>query len=45
MDLELELEEEEDDVEERGEGGIWGGSSPSSLLTFEDSPRFGIFHC
>jgi hypothetical protein len=36
VDLELE-------VEDRGEGGIWGGSYPSSLFPFEDSPRFGHF--
>jgi hypothetical protein len=40
VDLELVLEEEEVDGEE---GGL-GGSSPSSLLAFEDSPRIGLFY-
>jgi hypothetical protein len=43
MDLELVLEEEEVDREEGGEGGGLGGSSPYSLLDFEDSPRIGLF--
>jgi hypothetical protein len=40
VDLELVLEEEEVDGEE---GGGLGGSSPSSLLAFEYSPRIGLF--
>ena len=44
VDLELVLEEEEVDGEEGREGGGLGGSSPSSLLTFENSPRIGLYH-
>jgi hypothetical protein len=44
MDLELVLEEEEVDGEERSEGGGLGGSSHSSLLTYlEDSPWKALF--
>jgi hypothetical protein len=45
VDLELVLEEEEGDGEEGGDGGGLGGSSPYSLLSFEDSPRIGLFQC
>jgi hypothetical protein len=44
VDLELVLEEEEVDGEEGAEGGGLGGSSPSSILDFEYSPRIGPFH-
>jgi hypothetical protein len=43
VDLELVLEEEEAYREKGGEGGGLGGSSPYSLLSFEDSPRIGLF--
>jgi hypothetical protein len=44
VDFELVLEEE-DDGEEGGEGGVLGGSSPSSLLPcFEHSSWKGLFH-
>jgi hypothetical protein len=39
VEVELVLEEEEDG-DEGGEGGVLGGSSPSSLLScFEDDPK------
>jgi hypothetical protein len=44
MDLELVLEEEEVGGQEQGEGGGLGGSSPYSLLAFEDSPRIDLFY-
>jgi hypothetical protein len=44
VDFELVIEDKEDE-DEGGEGGVLGGSSPSSLFPFfEDSPWKGLFY-